>query len=65
MMKKLDKGDKMIIASLILAIGIVLSAYFIANQKSELRQCMDTFLETHPYEPDYEAEFYCASMIEG
>ena len=40
-MKKLDKGDKMIIASLILAIGIVLSAYFIANQKSDLERCLD------------------------
>tara|TARA_B100001057_G_scaffold397248_1_gene407327 strand:+ start:101 stop:265 length:165 start_codon:yes stop_codon:yes gene_type:complete len=40
-MKKLDKGDKMIVASLILAIGIVLGAYFIANQKSDLERCLD------------------------
>ncbi len=40
-MKKLDKGDKMILASLILAIGIVLGAYFISNQKSDLVQCID------------------------
>jgi hypothetical protein len=64
-MKKLDNGDKMIIASVILAIGIAIGAYFIANPKSELQQCMDTFLETHPYEPDYEAYFSCASMIKG
>ena len=37
-MKKLDKGDKMIIASVILAIGIAIGAYFIANPKSELEK---------------------------
>ncbi len=44
-MKKLDNGDKMIIASVILAIGIAISAYFIANPKSQLEQCVETYLK--------------------
>ena len=65
-MKKLDKGDKMIIASVILAIGIVLGAYFIANPKSELEQCIDTYLETSPSEQTrFEARQYCSYVVRG
>ena len=44
-MKKIEKGDKMIIASVILAIGIAIGAYFISNPKSELEQCVETYLK--------------------
>ena len=68
-MKKLDNGDKMIIASVILAIGIAISAYFIANPKSELEKCMDTYKETITFEgegtKEVRAMTYCSSMIRG
>ena len=62
---KLDKSDKKIIANLILAIGIIIGAYLIANPKSELEQCMDTYINNNPNEPSFEAMYYCASMIRG
>ena len=65
-MKKLDKGDKMIIASVILAIGIAISAYFIANPKSEIDKCMDTYLEINPdREKDSDLMRYCVAVIRG
>ena len=64
-MKKLDKGDKMIIASVILAIGIAISAYFIANPKSELGQCVDTYMEISPTAKKFSARQYCANIIRG
>ena len=65
-MKKLDKGDKMIIASVILAIGIAIGAYFIANPKSELEQCMETYAENLNFkQEDFETMFACASIIRG
>ena len=67
-MKKLDNGDKMIIASVILAIGIAISAYFIANPKSELEKCIDTFHETYTHNMEIKevrAMTYCSGMIRG
>ena len=64
-MKKLDKGDKMIVASVILAIGIAISAYFIANPKSELEKCVDTYMEIRPTATYFSAMNYCATMIRG
>ena len=63
-MKKLDNGDKMIIASVILAIGIAISAYFIANPKSELDQCVETFMK---YEgaKDWQALRSCELIARG
>ena len=63
-MKKLDKGDKMIIASVILAIGIVLGAYFMANPKSELQQCIDTHKKTG-LKQQPSPIFFCAEIIRG
>ena len=62
-MKKLDNGDKMIIASVILAIGIAISAYFIANQKSELEKCVDLHIKNVP---DYRGDrvYFCGSYID-
>ena len=64
-MKKLDKGDKIIIASVILAIGIAISAYFIANPKSELEQCIDTYMEIRPTTENSDAMRYCVAVIRG
>ena len=68
-MKKLDNGDKMIIANVILAIGIAISAYFIANPKSELEKCIDTYHETFTHNQgnmkEVNAMTYCSSMIRG
>ena len=62
-MKKLDNGNKMILASLILAIGIVISTYFIANPKSELEKCVDLHIKI---KPDYNGDrvYFCGSYID-
>lgn len=64
---KLDNSDKKIIANLILAIGIIIGAYLIANPKSELEQCMDTYFKSYTYSAgdNSDAIHYCASMIRG
>ena len=62
-MKKLDKGDKMIIASVILAIGIAISAYFIANPKHELEQCVDSYMEIDPNASLFMARGNCIDII--
>ena len=64
-MKKLDKGDKMIIASVILAIGITIGAYLIADPKSDVEQCIDTYMEIRPSENKLNALTYCSTMIKG
>ena len=54
------------LANLILAIGIIIGAYLIANPKSELEQCMDTYSESLNYKAkEYDVMFACASMIRG
>ena len=68
-MKKLDNADKMIVASVILAIGIVISAHFIANPKSELEQCIEGWLSvsSNPSSPSVQsyARKDCLKMIAG